>query len=194
MKILVACERSGIVRRAFADAGHDVTSVDFAPADDGSKDHWQGSVELYWAAVGQYEKWDMLIAHPPCTRLCNSGVRWLRERNLWDELDKAADFFNWLNGLPIPRKAIENPIPHKYARERIGKYDQLIQPWNFGHAETKAICLWLTGLMPLQVWYKLKPLNVKPKVHHMPPGPERARLRSNFYPKIAKAMAEQWRT
>jgi hypothetical protein len=136
-------------------------------------------------------EWDLIIAHPPCTRLTNAGVRWLHERNLWDELYAACEFFRLFLNHPCPRIAIENPIPHKYALERIGrKYDQCVQPWQFGHGETKAVCLWLKGLP------KLQPTDVvegrEARVHRMPPGPDRAKERSRFFTGIAEAMADQW--
>lgn len=142
-------------------------------------------------SVEDIESYDLLIAHPPCTRLTNSGVRWLNERNLWDEMYQAADFFRAILELPIARKAVENPIPHRYAVERIGrKYDQIIQPWQFGHGETKATCLWLQNLPALQ------PTNVvagrEGRIHRLPPSPDRWKLRSVTYQGIADAMADQW--
>jgi hypothetical protein len=141
--------------------------------------------------VEDIESYDLLIAHPPCTRLTNSGVRWLNERNLWADLDEAAAFFRRILALPIERIAVENPIPHKYALERIGqRYTQIVQPWQFGHGETKATCLWLKNLPPLI------PTNIvsgrEQRVHLMPPGPDRWKERSRFFPGIAAAMAEQW--
>lgn len=134
---------------------------------------------------------DLVIAHPPCTRLTNSGVRWLHERNLWDAMYEAADFFRAILQLPVPRIAVENPIPHKYALERIGqKYSQVIQPWQFGHGETKATCLWLKRLPPLV------PTKVvhgrEARIHKLPPSADRWKLRSVTYQGIADAMAEQW--
>lgn len=132
-----------------------------------------------------------MIAHPPCTRLCNSGVRWLAERNLWAELDEAARFFKVLLLAKIPRIAVENPIMHKYALERIGvKHTQSIQPWQFGHGETKETRLWLKNLPPLQ------PTNIvkgrEPRVHYASPGKNRWKERSITYKGIAEAMADQW--
>lgn len=136
-------------------------------------------------------KYDLMIAHPPCTRLCNSGVCWLDKRNLWNEMRESAEFFKKLLNAPIKHKAIENPIPHKYAIEIIGrKYDQIIQPWQFGHGETKATCLWLENLP------KLVPNNIvegrEQRLHKLPPSAERAKLISKTYQGIAKAMADQW--
>jgi hypothetical protein len=141
--------------------------------------------------VEDIEGYDLLIAHPPCTRLTNSGVRWLDERNLWAEMFEAADFFRRILELPVPRIAVENPIPHRYALERIGrKYDQIIQPWQFGHGETKATCLWLKNLP------KLQPTNVvsgrEARIHKLPPSADRWKLRSVTYQGIADAMAAQW--
>jgi hypothetical protein len=142
-------------------------------------------------SVEDISSYDLVIAHPPCTRLTNSGVRWLNERNLWAELDEAAAFFRRILALPVPRLCVENPIPHKYALERIGEnYAQIIQPWQFGHGETKATCLWLRNLPPL------RPTNIvagrEAKVHRAPPGPDRWKIRSRTYAGIAQAMAEQW--
>lgn len=138
-------------------------------------------------------EWDLVIAHPPCTRLCNSGVCWLEKRNLWKELFQAARFFNefvkWhkKTGKPL---VIENPIPHGYAQDLIGKYTQVIQPWMFGHGETKATCLWLYGLP------ELKPTDIvdgrEQRLHRLPPSKDRAKLRSKTYPGIAEAIAKQY--
>ena len=133
-----------------------------------------------------------MIAHPPCTFLANSGVRWLHEtEGRMSLMREAAWFFKRLLDAPIPHMAVENPIIHKYAAEKIGRrQDQLIQPWQFGHGETKAICLWLKGLP------KLEPTEIvggrEARVHRASPGPDRWKERSRFYPGIAKAMAEQW--
>jgi len=144
-------------------------------------------------AIYNHGPWDLATFNPPCTRLCNSGVRWLVERNLWADLDAAADLFRACLAAPIPRIAVENPIPHKYALERIGRrYDQIIHPWQHGHGESKATCLWLKNLPPLT------PSNVVPgreqRVWKMGPSPDRWAKRSKTYPGIAKAMAEQWTT
>lgn len=185
MKILVACEFSGIVREAFASKGHDAWSCDLLPTEIPGQ-HIQGDVREVLD-----DGWDMIIAHPDCTRLANSGVRWLHERNLWDDLEEACRFFKLFLDHPCDRVVIENPIPHKYALEKIGKkYDQIVQPWQFGHGETKATCLWLKGLQ------KLKSSNIVsgryPKVWLESPGAERKKNRSRTYPGIAEAMAEQW--
>lgn len=185
MKVLIACEYSGIVRDAFLRQGHDAMSCDVLPTESPGP-HYQGDVRDVL-----YKAWDLVIAHPPCTRLANSGVRWLHERNLWLDLDMACDFFRLFLNNPSPKTAVENPIPHKYALNRIGrKYDQIIQPWQFGHGESKAICLWLNELPPL------KPTDIAEgrwqRVWRMPPGKNRGKERSRFYTGIADAMAEQW--
>ena len=195
-RILIACEFSGTVRDAFRARGHDAKSCDLLPDEAGSNHHIRGDVRDIL-----HDGWDMLIvAHPPCTRLCNSGVRWLstpppgRERaELWRELDEGAALFSTLWNAPIPRIAVENPVMHRHAKERIVGYRdpaQSVQPWQFGHGETKRTCLWLKDLPPLI------PTDVvsgrEQRVHRMPPGPDRWRERSRFFPGIAAAMADQW--
>lgn len=189
MRVLVACEFSGIVRRAFAARGHDAWSCDLLPAEDRSNRHIVGDAR---DILG--DDWDLLmVAHPPCTRLCNSGVRWLEERNLWGDLDEAAALFSAFWNAPIERVAVENPVMHRHAKERITNYQppaQSVQPWQFGHGETKRTCLWLRNLPPL------RPTNIvagrEARVHRMPPGPDRWRERSRFFTGIAEAMADQW--
>jgi len=196
MRVLVACEFSGVVRRAFAALGHDAWSCDLLPAEDRSNKHIVGD-----ARDILNDGWDLLmVAHPPCTRLCNSGVRWLHKpppgktlAGIWDDLRGAADLFSAFWNAPIDRVAVENPVMHKHARELIRNFEpaaQTVQPWQFGHGETKAICLWLRGLPALV------PTNIvegrTPRVHHMPPGPNRWRERSRFFPGVAAAMAQQW--
>src|SRR5690554_379726 len=185
MKVLVACEYSGIVRTAFRDQGRQAISCDILPSEQPGP-HYQGDVRDLLQ-----EDWDLIIAHPPCTRLTLAGVRWLHERDLWSELDEACEFFKMFLDHPCEKIAIENPIPHKYAVERVGrKYDQKIQPWQFGHGETKAICLWLKGLPDLV------PTNIvegrEARVHRMGPSKDRAKLRSRFFEGVAEAMADQW--
>lgn len=194
MKVLVACESSGRVRDAFRRRGHDSLSCDLKKSEVGGP-HYTGNVLDIID-----EGWDLMVGHPPCTRLANSGVHWLSRRDLWADLDEAAAFFRALMNANIPLVAIENPIPHKYAVQRIGrKYDQIIQPWQFGHPESKATCLWLRGLPPLT------PTNVIAKPHcgywdnqtpsgqnKIGPGPDRATIRSRTYQGIAEAMADQW--
>jgi hypothetical protein len=184
MRVLIACEYSGIVRDAFSRHGHDAWSCDVLPTESPGQ-HYQGDVRDILGGP-----WDLIVAHPPCTRLANSGVRWLNDRNLWADLDAACEFFRLFLNLP-GKVAIENPIPHKYALARIGrKYSQCVQPWQFGHNESKAICLWLQNL-PL-----LQPTNIVneriQRCHLLPPSPNRAKERSRFFTGVADAMAEQW--
>lgn len=196
MKVLIACEYSGRVRRAFAALGHDVWSADFEPSEDGSDRHYQGDC---FDLIEQHQ-FDLMIAHPPCTYLTNSGVRWLhKDPSRWAKLDEGAAFFKRLWDAPIPKKVLENPIMHKYARERVGvNKHQVIQPWMFGHMEQKATCLWLHGVEPL------KPTNIvkaemmklthaeRNRLHYLSPGPDRWKERSRTYQGIADAMAAQW--
>lgn len=195
MKILVACEYSGRVRDAFIAAGHDAMSCDILPTDvDGP--HYQGDV--FDLDLTQF---DMMIAHPPCTYLTNAGVTWLhKDPTRWDKLDDGAAFFKALLDAPISRICIENPIMHKYAKERIGevKQSQVVQPWMFGHMEQKATCLWLKGLPLLQPTNNVKdemmklPDRERQRLHYLPPSPNRWKLRSTTYQGIADAMANQW--
>lgn len=195
MRVLVACEYSGKVREAFRAKGHDAWSCDLLPADDGSPYHIQGDVlEIL------NDGWDLLIGHPPCTYLCNSGVSWLHKiPERWDQMREGAEFFKALWDSDIPKIAIENPIMHKYAKEIIGSNQtQLIQPYQFGHPESKATCLWLKGLDPLvetdnvkEVWKSL-PKKEAQRLHMLPPSADRWKLRSETYQGIADAMAEQW--
>lgn len=183
MKILVACEYSATVRDAFRSAGHDAWSCDLLPTEGDPAFHLQRDVLPLLA-----EGWDMLIAHPPCTHLAVSGARWFKEKRV--EQAKALDFVRVLLAAPIPRIALENPV--SIISSRIRKPDQVIQPWMFGHGETKATCLWLKGLP------KLVPTNIVPgreaRIHKMPPGPNRWKERSRTFPGIAQAMATQWGT
>lgn len=181
MKVLIACEFSGVVRRAFRALGHDAWSCDLLPAEDGSEYHRQQNV---FDLLG--EGWDLMVAHPPCTHLAVSGARWFAKKVV--EQLAALYFVRRLLDAPIERIALENPV--SIISSRIRKPDQIIQPWMFGHGETKATCLWLKNLP------KLKPTNVvegrEGKVWKMPPSPDRWKERSRTYEGIAKAMAEQW--
>jgi hypothetical protein len=198
MKILVACEFSGKVREAFRakGKGHDVVSCDLMPSSDGSPHHIIGDVR----DVIESQNFDLMIAHPPCTYLANSGVSWLhRQDDRWSKLDEGAEFFSYLLNCNIPKIAIENPIPHRYGVERIGrKYDQIIQPYDFGHLESKATCLWLKNLKPLQPTSDLRsevkklPKSVAQRLHYLPPSKDRWKLRSTTYQGIANAIADQW--
>lgn len=186
MRVLVACEYSGRVRQAFRDRGHDAWSCDLLPAEDGSEFHYQCEVQDVPAGYG--DVWDMAICFPPCTDLCASGARWFDQKRQDGRQQDAIDFFLWFCDFPARRVAIENPIGIMSTVWR--KPDQIIQPWQFGHGETKATCLWLKNLP------KLTPTNIvegrEPKVHRMSPGPGRWKDRSRTYQGIADAMAEQW--
>jgi hypothetical protein len=181
MNVLVACEFSGIVRDAFAARGHDAWSCDLLPTERPGN-HYQQPVE---EVLGRYG-WDMLIAHPPCTHLAVSGARWFKDKQA--EQERALFFVRLLMGVTAGKICIENPI--SIISTQIRKPDQIIQPWMFGHGETKATCLWLKGLP------KLQPTNIvegrENKVHRCPPGPERWKIRSRTFQGIANAMAEQW--
>jgi len=184
MRVLVACEESGVVRRAFRERGHDAWSCDLLPAADGSEFHIEGNVCPVLFMPG----WDILVAFPPCEHCCVSGARWFKEKRADGRQQAAIQFVRDLMDAPIPRIAIENPIG--ILSTVIRKPDQIIQPWMFGHGETKATCLWLKNLP------KLVPTDIvdgrHARVHRMAPGPNRARDRARTYPGIAKAMAEQW--
>jgi len=194
-KVLIACEFSGVVRNAFRKRGFDAWSCDLLPAEDGSKHHIQDNV-LNILEDG----WDLMIAHPPCTYLANSGVRWLWQdsrymtaETRWEKLYESAKFFKQLLHAPIPHIAIENPIPHKYALQIIGvKYTQIIQPYQFGEPYSKATCLWLKNLPKLKPTKIIPKNQVKQQVWKEPPSPERWKNRSRTYKGIAEAMAEQW--
>jgi hypothetical protein len=197
MKILVACEESQEVTKAFRELGHEAFSCDLYPCSGGHPEwHTQGDVTELLA-----QDWDMIIAHPPCTYMANSGVQHLhKDPTRWDKLDQATEFFRLFLDHPCPRIAIENPIPHKYAVERIGgrKYSQIVQPYQFGHTESKRTCFWLKGLPKLKETDNVKhiydtlPKNKQQRLFYLPPSKERAKLRSKTFPGIAKAMAEQW--
>lgn len=228
LRVLIGCEYSGTVRRAFAMRGHDAWSVDLLPSADRSNKHIVGDVRDYLD-----DGWDLLmVAHPPCTRLCNSGVRWLsapptrltaehyskseieafasmsrdeRHAFMWQKLDEGAELFSTLWNAPIERVAIENPVMHKHAKKRIRNYEdfaQSVQPYQFGHRETKRTCLWLRGLPPLtpttpelESEYRSLPVEERRKwarVHNASPGASRWAERSKFFEGIADAMGDQW--
>ena len=183
MRVLVGCEYSGAVRDAFRARGHDAWSVDLMESEGSGRFHYQGDIA---AVIASGERWDMLIAFPPCTHLCVSGARWFRDKSR--EQADALAFVSMLMNCKIPKIAIENPIG--IISTHIRPPDQIIQPWQFGHGETKATCLWLKGLP------KLQPTNIvagrEARIHKMPPGPNRGKERSRTYAGIAEAMAEQW--
>ena len=181
MRVLVACEFSGTVRDAFIRAGHYAASCDLLPSDSPLGDHYKCHV------MDIIENdWDLMIAHPPCTHLAVSGSRWFKDKH--KEQLEALEFVRQLLDAPVPLIALENPI--SVISSRIRKPDQIIQPWQFGHGETKATCLWLKGLP------KLTPTQIvegrEARVHKLPPTPDRWKLRSKTYQGIANAMAQQW--
>jgi len=179
MKVLVACEFSGTVRDAFIKQGHDAVSCDLLPTESPGP-HIQDDV------LNHLEGWDLMIAHPPCTHLCVSGARWFKDKE--EEQKEATEFFMALANANIPRICIENPVCIMSTEWR--EPDQIIQPWEYGHGEVKATCLWLKGLP------KLEPTNIvdgrEARVHMMPPGPDRWKNRSITFQGIADAMADQW--
>lgn len=215
LRVLIACEFSGVVRQAFRALGHDAWSCDLLPAEDGSKFHMRvdgyggfsnpldsPTLNLFHVLKDEMgEGWDLVIAHPPCTYLCNSGVRWLAPGGQLDyarhrEMQAGCDFFAALYHAPVEHLAIENPVMHKYARNYLANtrsvpwHSQTFQPWQHGEPEVKRTCLWLRGL-PL-----LLPSNVvegrTARVHRASPGVDRWKERSRTLPGIAKAMALQW--
>ena len=183
MKVLVACEYSGTVREAFRALGHDVLSCDLLASDDDSPHHYQGDVRDVL-----YDGWDLMIAHPPCDHLAVSGARWFAEKRADGRQQAALDFVRLLMDAPIERIAIENPV--SIMSSQIKKPTQCIQPWQFGHGETKKTCLWLKNLPPLT------PTDIvegrEQRVHKLPPSADRWKIRSKTYQGIADAMASQW--
>jgi len=185
MKVLIACEYSGRMRRAFAELGHEVMSADFEPAEDNSPYHYQGDC----FDLINSRHFDLMVAHPPCTYLCVSGMHWttrgLRDPQLTED---ALAFVRRLMDAPIEKIAIENPV--SIISTRIRKPDQIVQPWMFGHGETKATCFWLKNLPALI------PTEIVDgrdnRVYRMPPGKLRWKERSRTYEGIARACAEQW--
>jgi hypothetical protein len=233
LKILVACEESQAVTKAFRALGHEAYSCDLLPCSGGHPE-WHIKEDAIKVLRGNI--WDLVIAHPPCTRMTNAGVRWLTSRKprkgyvwcnlnkiyinsdfngVWADLASGITFFEEFKiyGMEGNKIAIENPKPHKYAREGfwvpnspeldffftgIGRPTQFIQPYQFGHTETKETGLWLYNLPELNgtndVYEEMMrlPYGERAKVHHASPGPERAKLRSKTYEGIANAMAIQW--
>ena len=194
MKVLVACEYSGKVRDAFIAQGHEAMSCDILDTDVQGP-HYKGDVR---DVIN--DGWDLMVAHPPCTYLSNSGVRWLSsDASRWPKMFEAAAFFKELLEAPISRICIENPVMHKYGKQLIGSNQtQCVQPWMFGHPESKATCLWLKGLPKLvetdNVKEDMKKLSKKEqnRIHHMSPGKDRWKKRSETFQGIANAMASQW--
>jgi site-specific DNA-cytosine methylase len=183
MRVLIACEFSGVVQQAFEKRGHFAMSCDILPPDGISTRHYMGDIKEV-LNMG----WDLMVAHPPCTHLAVSGARHFAEKIADGRQQKAIDFFMMLVNADINKIAVENPISIMSTRHR--KPDQIIQPWQFGHGETKATCLWLKNLP------KLEPTNIvqgrEQRIWKMPPSKDRAKLRSITYEGIAAAMAEQW--
>lgn len=184
MKILVACEFSGTVRDAFRKLGHDAWSCDLLETESNEKKfHMVGDVMQFLD-----HGWDFMIAHPPCTHLAVSGSKWFQEKIKDGRQQQGIDFFMALVNAPIPKICVENPVSIMSTKYR--KPDQIIQPWQFGHGETKATCLWLKGLP------KLVPTNIvegrEQRLHKLPPSPDRWKLRSKTYQGVADAMASQW--
>lgn len=184
MRVLVACEYSGRVRDSFAALGHEAMSCDLLPTESPGN-HYQGDVR---DVLG--DGWDLMVAHPPCTHLAVSGARYFARKRETGEQQAALDFVRMLLDVPIPRIALENPV--SIISSQIRKPDQIVQPWMFGHGETKATCLWLRGLP------KLVPTSIvdgrENRVHRMPPSPDRWKDRSRTYLGVAQAMASQWGT
>jgi hypothetical protein len=181
MRVLIGCEFSGTVREAFRRRGHDAWSCDLLPTDDGSPYHYQCDI-LTILDKG----WDLAIFHPPCTHLAVSGARYFHLKK--KEQAESLEFVRALLNAPIPKIALENPI--SVISSKIRKPDQIIQPWQFGHGETKATCLWLKNLP------KLVPTNIvggrEHKCHLCPPSKDRWKIRSKTYEGIAEAFASQW--
>lgn len=181
MKVLAACEFSGVVREAFRKLGHDAYSCDILPSEIPSQYHIQDNVLNHLN-----DGWDLMIAHPPCTYLAVSGARWFKDRR--EQQVQALDFVSVLMNSTIDKICIENPV--SVISTAFRKPDQIIQPWMFGHGETKTTCLWLKNLP------KLEPTNIvngrENRIHNMPPSSTRSQDRSRTYPGIAEAMATQW--
>ena len=184
MRVLIACEFSGIVRDAFRKRGHNAWSCDLLPCEGSNKYHIRR--DILEEIADPVPLWDLMIAFPPCTHLAVSGARWFKDKR--KEQSEALNFVRLLIDAPIPRIALENPIG--IISTAIRKPDQIIQPWQFGHGETKATCLWLKNLPPL-VPTKIVEGRAA-RVHRMAPGPDRWKERSRTLPGIAEAMAEQW--
>jgi len=182
MRVLVACEYSGVVRDAFTALGHDAMSCDLLPTD-APGNHYQGDVRDVIDGC-----WDLMIAHPPCTHLSVSGAKHFAEKRVDGRQQSAISFFMMLVKSDIPMIAVENPVCIMSSLYR--KPDQIIQPWQFGHGETKSTCLWLKSLPILQATNIVE--GRSDRIHKMPPGPDRWKERSKTYQGIANAMANQW--
>lgn len=193
MKVLVACEYSGIVREAFRDQGYDAVSCDVRETEQPGPHIQKDVLEVLDERASEF---DLMIAHPPCTYLSNSGVRWLYEKDeRWQDMIEGAVFFRKLLNADIPHIAVENPIMHKWAKKVIGIEDrdpETIQPWMFGEPENKAICLWKKNLPDLEPTDIVKEEKRSSTVHKMPPSEDRSKKRSLFFEGVAEAMAEQY--
>lgn len=189
MRVLVACEYSGRVRNAFRTKGHDAWSCDLLESEDASEFHVVGDVSAMMGCG-----WDLVIAHPPCTYLSNSGVRWLHtDPDRWERMREGADFFLKCLNANSPRVAVENPVMHGHAREIIGRGpDFTVQPWQFGDNQKKRTCFWTRGLPRLKPTSDLDGSTAGDAIHKAPPGPDRWKERSRTFQGIADAMAEQW--
>jgi hypothetical protein len=210
MKIIIACEFSGIVREAFRKRGHNAWSCDLIDTEiPGNHLIMDNDMHLKDTLYSKSYKWDMLIGHPPFDRLTNSVIWYIKQNNLWEEVRKAAIFFNMLLNAPIKKKCLENPIQHGYVRHHneyndilIPMYQQIIQPYNFGEDASKKTCLWMEGLLPLKRTLFIPPKIIKGKKiwgNQTPggwdkelPGPDRSKNRSRTFRGIADAMADQW--
>ena len=203
MRVLVACVESQTVCKAFREKGHEAFSCDIVPCSGGHPEwHIREDVLYVIRHPEIYGYFDLMIAHPPCTYLANSGVCHLYNKDKsvnherWVKVVEARNFFYAIRNAPIKRICIENPVPHKYAN--LPKYDQIIQPYEFGHPETKKTCLWLQNLPDLKATNNVKeemlklPKNQQQRLHYLPPSDNRAKLRSKTFEGIAKAMADQW--
>lgn len=200
MRVLVACEFSGVVRDAFLARGHDAVSCDLLPSESSAARHHRGDV------LGILDQsWDLMIAHPPCTYLANSGQRSKHDPGRREKRNEALEFFRLLLDAPVPKIAIENPIPFRCTRAAIGKYSQIINPFQFGHPTRKATCLWLRGLPLLEPAKIVEPVpkghyvrktgerkGKKYRMYHHQAIGDRWKERSRTFPGIATAMADQW--
>lgn len=190
--MLIACEYSGVSRRAFEALGHEVVSADFELAEDDAANHYQGDV---FDLIGK-QHFDLMVAHPPCTDIAVSGAAWFKEKIADGRQQAALDFVQRLMDAPIEKIAIENPV--SVISSKIRKPDQIIQPWMFGHKEQKATCLWLKNLPKLietnnvKAEMMLLPKRERERLHYLPPSPTRWKERSRTYLGIAAAWAEQW--
>lgn len=184
MRVAVLCEFSGAVSDAFERNGHEAHSYDILPSERKTGMHFM--VDILSLPRSYWNEYDLIIAHPPCTYLAVSGARWFKERP--EKQVEALAFVRYLMNLPVEKLAIENPV--SVISSKIRKPDQIVQPWHFGHGETKATCLWLKGLP------KLHPSHIvdgrEHRIHKLPPGKERSKERSRTYVGIAQAMADQW--